>query len=246
MPKASKPPRSTKHRNDPYTITDHPTTPPAPAATEHTSSAAWSPEADKRLMLARQQNHAWQAIATTHFPDKSPNACRKHYERLMEKRNVADSWDGPKMEALGKAYIEYREEMWRKVADRMKENWQTVETKVCSSSSHHSYNSTADDLPSAWKKALEHSEQPLVKPAVRNQTITSPVPRETAIIPILTRAKTPYLPPAPQPPILLVADLTTMPLAWMLTLHIPLVLWYTGRNRARLNLHHDPIHRMAL
>ena len=81
-------------------------------------------------MRARQQGLNWKPIADTHFPDKSPNACRKRHERLMEKINVADSWEGAKMETLAKAYTEVREEMWRILADRIGEKWQTVEAKV--------------------------------------------------------------------------------------------------------------------
>ena len=52
----------------------------------------------------------------------------------MEKRNHADSWEGPKMEALSKAYNEMREQMWRILADKLGEKWQTVEAKVCQAS----------------------------------------------------------------------------------------------------------------
>ena len=82
-------------------------------------------------MQARHQGLNWQPIASTYFPDKSANACRKRHERLMEKRNSADDWDGAKMEALAKAYNEVREQMWRLLADRFGgEKWTIVESKV--------------------------------------------------------------------------------------------------------------------
>lgn len=87
-------------------------------------------------MEARQQGMNWQPIATKHFPDKTANACRKRHERLMEKRNSADSWDGVKMESLAKAYLDVREQMWQILADRVGEKWQTVEAKVCQIRNH--------------------------------------------------------------------------------------------------------------
>ena len=81
-------------------------------------------------MKARQQGLNWQPIASKHFPDKTANACRKRHERLMEKRNVTDAWDGAKMEALAKAYHEIRADMWRMLGDRLGEKWSTVEAKV--------------------------------------------------------------------------------------------------------------------
>ena len=83
-------------------------------------------------MRARQQGLNWQPIATQCFPDKSANACRKRHERLMEKRSSADSWDNVKNQKLAKAYMDVREQMWKILADRVGEKWQTVENKVCS------------------------------------------------------------------------------------------------------------------
>ena len=82
-------------------------------------------------MSARQKGLNWQPIASKYFPDKTSNACRKRHERLMEKRNNADNWDGVKMDKLSKAYLELREQMWRILADRVGEKWQSVEAKVC-------------------------------------------------------------------------------------------------------------------
>ena len=84
-------------------------------------------------MRARQQGLNWQPIASQYFPDKTANACRKRHERLMEKRNNADNWDGVKMDRLSKAYLDLREQMWKILADRVGEKWQNVEAKVC----HH-------------------------------------------------------------------------------------------------------------
>ena len=92
------------------------------------STAAWSVSDDARLMQCRAQGMNWGPIAGQ-FPSKTPNACRKRHERLMEKKN-AESWDGVKIEDLARAYLECREEMWKLVAEKIGEKWQLVETKV--------------------------------------------------------------------------------------------------------------------
>lgn len=137
MPKATKhhthqQPRQLPYPNIPSTPNTmyQPRTPPQ-SVDDRQSSSPWIPASDEVLLTARQQGLNWQPIATQHFPDKTANACRKRYERLVEKRNAADSWDGAKMSTLAKAYGEVREQMWTILADRVHEKWSTVETKVC-------------------------------------------------------------------------------------------------------------------
>ena len=110
--------------------------PPRTFGSEYTSpsdrgSAAWSQEDDSRLMQFRAQGMNWGPIAS-HFPPKTPNACRKRHERLMEKKN-AESWDGIKIEDLARAYLDVREQMWKILAEQVGEKWTTVETKVSQS-----------------------------------------------------------------------------------------------------------------
>lgn len=81
-------------------------------------------------MRARQQGLDWQGIASQHFPNKTVNACRKRHERLMEKRNNAENWDGANMKLLAKAYLDLREQMWLVLADRIGGNWQNIEAEV--------------------------------------------------------------------------------------------------------------------
>ena len=142
MPRAPKPTTTTtQHRSTPYPVATSTTTlSPLAMASHHTSpqtsaldrhaSQSWPPENDKLLMRARQQGLNWQPIASKYFPDKTANACRKRHERLMEKRNSADNWDGVKMDMLSKAYLDIREQMWKILADRVGEKWQNVEAKV--------------------------------------------------------------------------------------------------------------------
>ena len=102
--------------------------PSLPGANAERPSTAWTAEDDTRLMQLRAKGMNWAPIAA-HFAGKTPNACRKRHERLMERRN-AESWDGPRVEDLARAYLESREDMWRLVAARVNEKWQTVEAKV--------------------------------------------------------------------------------------------------------------------
>ena len=140
MPKAASRPTNTSHRITPYPITTtaslapstmapQGTSPPASGSDRH-ASQSWPPQNDQLLMDARQRGMNWQPIATTHFPDKTANACRKRHERLMEKRNANENWEGVKMETLARAYVDVREQMWKILADRVGEKWQTVEQKV--------------------------------------------------------------------------------------------------------------------
>ena len=107
-------------------------TDPTPATTispaAERPSTAWTAEDDARLMQCRAKGMNWQPIAG-HFHGKTANACRKRHERLMERRN-AESWDGARVEDLARAYLESREDMWKLVANRVGEKWQTVEQKV--------------------------------------------------------------------------------------------------------------------
>lgn len=149
MPRSAKVPSSTRtksYRNEPYPTTassmahhsshhHHQTTRPSQipgpltTQTNERSSAAWSTEDDNLLMRCRTSGMNWQPIATNHFPTKTPNACRKRHERLMEKRN-AESWDGLKIEDLARAYMGCRETMWRMVGEKVGEKWNIVEMKV--------------------------------------------------------------------------------------------------------------------
>ena len=99
-------------------------------------TAAWSPEDDQILIRARASNMNWQPIASTHFPSKTANACRKRHERLME-QHKKDDCDGVKFEAIAQAYLARREEMWKMIADMVNEKWQNVESKVSFS---HTFN----------------------------------------------------------------------------------------------------------
>ncbi|CZR60790.1 uncharacterized protein PAC_10686 [Phialocephala subalpina] len=100
-------------------------------ATIRESSIAWNPQDDATLMAARAQGMNWAPIHWTYFPSKTPNACRKRHERLMERRNV-DDWDGIKIENLAKHYMAMRREIWAPLAAATGEKWSVVEQKCMS------------------------------------------------------------------------------------------------------------------
>ncbi|MCJ1257242.1 hypothetical protein MMC24_005067 [Lignoscripta atroalba] len=142
MSKVIKKPQHRSYTTQPYPPIAMPATAPtsqapsqthsqavSPVNTTDRTSAPWAAEDDKILMEARAQGQNWAPIAELHFPRKTPNACRKRHERLMEKRN-ADSWDGTvKVEDLARAYMDCRKEMWKILAEKVNEKWELVEIK---------------------------------------------------------------------------------------------------------------------
>lgn len=105
------------------------TQPPPLPMPHRASSGAWSQQDDHNLLTARQQGLNWAQIQSTYFPNKSPNACRKRHERLLERRG-ADDWDARKLERLAKDYMSMRKEIWQGLAARTGEKWMVVEAKV--------------------------------------------------------------------------------------------------------------------
>lgn len=93
------------------------------------SSGPWQDEEDNILLNARLQGHGWGQIQREHFPLKTPNACRKRYERLVAKKRGND-WDEEKFEKLGVLYKQLREQIWKPLADAMDEPWEDIEKAV--------------------------------------------------------------------------------------------------------------------
>ncbi|RWA05500.1 hypothetical protein EKO27_g9596 [Xylaria grammica] len=110
---------------DPYPAAVATQPPPMP---HRPSSGAWSQQDDHNLLTARQQGLNWAQIQSTYFPNKSPNACRKRHERLLERRG-ADDWDARKLERLAKEYMSMRKEIWQGLAARTGDKWTVVEAK---------------------------------------------------------------------------------------------------------------------
>lgn len=102
------------------------TQPPMP---HRASSGAWTPQDDQTLLQARQQGLNWAQIQSSYFASKTPNACRKRHERLMERKG-ADDWDQRKLERMAKEYMSLRKEIWQPLATRTGEKWNIVESMV--------------------------------------------------------------------------------------------------------------------
>jgi hypothetical protein len=98
-------------------------------AQHRASSGAWTASEDQTLLAARQSGQNWTQIQAAYFPTKTPNACRKRHERLMERRG-ADDWDTRKMEQIAKEYMAMRKEIWAPLALRTGQKWHVVEQKV--------------------------------------------------------------------------------------------------------------------
>ncbi|KAF6831321.1 myb family transcription factor [Colletotrichum musicola] len=109
------------------------TAPPVsvPPLQHRASSGAWTPQDDQQLLTARSQGLNWGQIQMAYFPNKTPNACRKRHERLMERKG-ADDWDNRKLERLAKEYMSMRKEIWSGLAARTGEKWNVVEAKCMS------------------------------------------------------------------------------------------------------------------
>lgn len=98
-------------------------------AQHRASSGAWNASDDQTLLGARASGQNWAQIQQNYFPSKTPNACRKRHERLMERKG-ADDWDNRKLEIMAKEYMSLRKEIWAPLAQRTGEKWNVVEQKV--------------------------------------------------------------------------------------------------------------------
>ncbi|KAI4173031.1 MAG: hypothetical protein LQ343_003141 [Gyalolechia ehrenbergii] len=116
-------------------------------ASKRHSTATWTNHDDEQLKRARQQGLNWTAVSEQYFPNKTPNACRKRHERLLEKIHANGSWNALKFEEVAKAYLEVREEMWKMVADRVNERWNVVENKVAWKGASRISKAWAEPLP---------------------------------------------------------------------------------------------------
>jgi hypothetical protein len=119
------------HSTASYLSTDpHHRVPTSSLPAQHrASSGAWNANDDQTLLGARASGQNWAQIQQNYFPSKTPNACRKRHERLMERKG-ADDWDTRKLEKMAKEYMSLRKEIWAPLALRTGEKWNVVEQKV--------------------------------------------------------------------------------------------------------------------
>ncbi|KAK4149655.1 hypothetical protein C8A00DRAFT_46757 [Chaetomidium leptoderma] len=101
----------------------------------------WTADDDKALIQARTQGQNWADLQRTHFPAKTANACRKRYERLVERRGIYD-YSGRRLELVANEYMNVRKEIWSGLADRLGMKWEVVEA-LCMGSGLRSIQSNA-------------------------------------------------------------------------------------------------------
>ena len=89
----------------------------------------WTADDDKTLIQARTRGQNWADLQRTHFPTKTANACRKRYERLVERRGIHD-YSGRRLETVANEYMNMRKEVWSGLADRVGMKWEAVEALV--------------------------------------------------------------------------------------------------------------------
>ncbi|CAK7268600.1 hypothetical protein SEPCBS119000_003143 [Sporothrix epigloea] len=92
------------------------------------SNGAWRPQDDDALLQARSRGENWAQIQA-HFPGKTPNACRKRHERLVERRNASNNVDACKMAQIAREYMQMRRDLWQPLALRTGEKWTVVEAR---------------------------------------------------------------------------------------------------------------------
>jgi hypothetical protein len=121
-------PRETRHLQPSRTIAPY----PREAPVERKVPSTWTAEEDAILLRARADGMNWDPIHARYFSNKTPNACRKRHERIMQNRQV-DEWGSQKIELLASEYLNCRKEMWMILAKRLglkESQWQMVEEKV--------------------------------------------------------------------------------------------------------------------
>jgi hypothetical protein len=105
---------------------------PAPLASYPYSiynHGTWTAAEDAALIQARKQGQNWADLQRAHFPSKTPNACRKRYERLVERRGLHDH-GGRRAERVASEYMNMRRETWSGLAQRVGMRWEVVEALV--------------------------------------------------------------------------------------------------------------------
>lgn len=133
MPRHHSYSNTTSSRSTPYPASFITT---ASTAKHYRPSSAWSSASDSLLLALRSQGLNWLAIAARHFPCKTPNACRKRHERLVERR-AGEDWDCIRLELLASTYANVRAQMWGILSERVARlegsdavRWQDVEAKA--------------------------------------------------------------------------------------------------------------------
>ncbi|KAK0665489.1 hypothetical protein QBC41DRAFT_327827 [Cercophora samala] len=117
----------------------------------------WSAADDRTLVLARSRGKHWVELQRTYFPTKTANACRKRYERLMERRGALEQ-DSQRLERISYEYMALRKQMWTPLADRVGEKWEVVEA-ACMSAGIRTIQSNARSHTNRWRRESRASQK---------------------------------------------------------------------------------------
>lgn len=117
----------------------------------------WSADDDSTLIAARSRGQHWADLQRAHFPSKTANACRKRYERLMERKGVYD-YDARKLERIAKEYMGMRKQIWAGLAARVGEKWPAVEAQ-CMSTGLKTIQSNARSYTNRWRREAKISQK---------------------------------------------------------------------------------------
>ncbi|KAK3357949.1 hypothetical protein B0T25DRAFT_499625 [Lasiosphaeria hispida] len=136
----------------------------------------WTAADDRTLLSARARGQHWADLQRAHFPSKTANACRKRYERLMERRGVYD-YDARKLERIAKEYMTMRRQIWSGLAARVGEKWHVVEAQ-CMSAGLRTIQSNARSHTNRWRRETRMSQKSRLETEGVPPGLTSPVEDE--------------------------------------------------------------------
>ncbi|KAK3902249.1 hypothetical protein C8A05DRAFT_44284 [Staphylotrichum tortipilum] len=123
----------------------------------------WTANDDKTLIQARTRGQNWADLQRTHFPTKTANACRKRYERLVERRGIHD-YSGRRLETVANEYMNMRKEIWSGLADRVGMKWEAVES-LCMGAGLRTIQSNARSYTNRARRDNRGSRKPREAPA---------------------------------------------------------------------------------
>ncbi|KAK5659463.1 hypothetical protein OQA88_664 [Cercophora sp. LCS_1] len=142
----------------------------------------WTAADDRTLLTARASGQHWADLQRTHFPTKTANACRKRYERLVERRGVYD-YDARRLERISKEYMTMRKEIWSGLAARVGEKWSVVEAQ-CMSAGLRTIQSNARSHTNRWRRETKMSQKASRVPPETSPSATGPVTTMGLISPV--------------------------------------------------------------
>jgi len=155
------------------------------------NQGTWTAEDDGNLLRGRAMGHHWAELQRTYFPTKTANACRKRYERLVERRGVYD-YDARRFERIATEYMAMRRHMWTPLADRLGERWDIVEGQ-CMAAGLRTIQSSSRSHTNRWRREAKISQKAARQAQEAAASAAAGVKHDT-------RAPQSSRPPPPPPP----------------------------------------------